>query len=279
LVGESGCGKTSLARAIMQSPPPTAGRVLFQGRDLTALSPGDLRRLRPEFQMILQDSTSGLNPRRRVWWSVAMPLIIDRRMRMSRAEQKRLVGDMMAQVGLDPKDMHLLPGQFSGGQCQRVQIARALIIRPKLLICDEPVSSLDVSVQAQILNLLEDLRQRYRLTMLFISHDLAAVKSVSDRAAVMYAGRLREIAPVESLYQSPRHPYTRALLDALPKLDSAWRPPAPARRSNGPPTASSLAGCAYFYNCPRAAPVCGEREPPLTHIGPQRKAACHFPLA
>ena len=227
LVGESGCGKTSLAKAVIQLPPPGAGSVHFLGENLVGMDKGRLRRVRPSIQMIFQDSLGALNPRRAVGKTIAMPL----RLRGSgpAGQRRQKAREMMVQVGLDPKTRDRRPFEFSGGQCQRIQIARALITAPRLLICDEPVSSLDVSVQAQILHLLERMRIRYHLAMLFISHDMAVVKNVCDRVAVMYAGRLCETAPVQTIFpcagpslhrgpdqrhsRAPRHP---GLAEGLP---------------------------------------------------------------
>ena len=212
LVGESGCGKSSLARAIVQLPPPTSGHVLLAGRDLTAMNGASLRAIRPRIQMVFQDPVSSLNPGRRIGRSIAAPLRV---MGVTdKADITSRVRRMMAAVGLDPEQYaDQYPGRLSGGQCQRVSIARALMTRPDVLICDEPVSALDVSVQAQILNLLNKIKADFGLAMLFISHDLAVVKRVSDRVAVMYLGSICELAPVETLYSRPAHPYTAALLE------------------------------------------------------------------
>jgi len=230
LVGESGCGKSTLGRAIVQVQPPTSGSVTLDGVDLTTLSDRELRRFRTRIQMIFQDPISSLNPRRRVRDIVAEPLVIWGR--GTPDERKAKVREMLVAVGIDPDaagDRH--PQEFSGGQCQRISIARALMSEPALLICDEPVSALDVSVQAQILNLLADLRQTYGLTMLFIAHDLAVVKNVSDRVAVMYLGKLAEVATSEALYRSPAHPYTEALLRSIPQPGFGHRAPGPDGRA------------------------------------------------
>lgn len=278
LVGESGCGKSSTARAVMQLPRPTGGEVLFDGIDLNQLSRNELRRLRPKFQMIFQDPISSLNPRRRVRDIVAAPLEIVGQ--GTREDREALVRDMLEAVGLDPEQaMPRRPHQFSGGQCQRISIARALVLDPELLICDEPVSALDVSVQAQILNLLQDMKERYGLTMLFISHDLAVVKNISDRVAVMYLGKICELAPSDELYAAPAHPYTRALLQAVPEPDPA-KPPRPIEMVAGdlPSPLNPPSGCRFRTRCPKAQDLCAEIEPPLTEISPGRQLACHFPL-
>ena len=277
LVGESGCGKSTTGRAIMQLPRPTGGRVLFEGRDLTALPRPELRRARRRLQMVFQDPISSLNPRRRVGDLVAEPLVIAGSENGSRRRER--VREALTAVGLDPD---LIWGrrrhEFSGGQCQRICIARAIVMRPRLLICDEPVSSLDVSVQAQILNLLEDMKARYGLTMVFISHDLAVVKNVSDRIAVMYLGKLCEVAPAERLHRAPAHPYTASLLDSVPVPDPTV-PPRPAPVTGEPP--SPLApppGCRFHTRCPRAQERCRAEEPAVRQVASGHFAACHFPL-
>ncbi|MFC1505173.1 ABC transporter ATP-binding protein [Thermodesulfobacteriota bacterium] len=276
LVGESGCGKSSVARAVMQLPKPTSGWVLFCGEDLTRAEKKRLRTLRPQFQMIFQDSVSALNPRRKIGETVAVPLKIMGN--GNRAERKRLVLEMLESVGVGPEAFDRLPFEFSGGQCQRIQIARALMSNPKLLICDEPVSALDVSVQAQIINLLEDLRKRLGLTLLFISHDLAVVKNVCDRVAVMYLGKLCEIAPSEDLYRSPRHPYTAALLSAIPGPDPSL-PPRKVDLLSGemPSPTDPPSGCRFRTRCPKAEDRCAGEQPVLNVIEPGHGVACHFP--
>jgi peptide/nickel transport system ATP-binding protein len=276
LVGESGCGKSTTGRAIMQLPRPTAGRVVFEGRELTGLGRSDLRRVRRRLQMVFQDPVSSLNPRRRVGDLVAEPLVIAGGDASSRRERVR---EALTAVGLEPD---LIWGrrrhEFSGGQCQRICIARAVVMRPRLLICDEPVSSLDVSVQAQILNLLEDMKARFGLTMVFISHDLAVVKNVSDRIAVMYLGKLCETAPAERLHRSPAHPYTASLLDSVPIPDPSV-PPRPAPVTGEPPSPlAPPSGCRFHTRCPRAQDRCRVEEPVVRQIAPGHFAACHFPL-
>ncbi|MFC5745837.1 ABC transporter ATP-binding protein [Actinomadura rugatobispora] len=278
LVGESGCGKSTTARAIAQHVRATGGTVRLDGRDLSTLRRGELRRARTRLQMIFQDPVSSLNPRRRVEDIVGEGLRIwglgDAR---ERAEKVRTA---MEAVGLsyDPA-AHRRRGQFSGGQCQRISIARALVLEPEVLICDEPVSALDVSVQAQILNLLVDLRGRHALTMLFIAHDLAVVRHVSDRVAVMYLGRICEIATPDALYRRPLHPYTRTLLDAIPVPDPDVRP-APAPRSDGVPSPlDPPSGCRFRTRCPRASERCAAEEPAVREAAPGHAVACHHPLA
>jgi peptide/nickel transport system ATP-binding protein len=279
LVGESGCGKSTTGRAVLQLPRPTSGSVTFEGTELTTMPSRDLRRLRPRFQMIFQDPISSLNPRRRVFDIVAEPLVIAG---ISDTVRHR-VNSMLEQVGLDPDAGERRPHQFSGGQCQRISIARALMLEPKLLICDEPVSALDVSVQAQILNLLEDMKARYGLTMVFIAHDLAVVKNVSDRVAVMYLGKLCEVSPADELYQAPRHPYTAALLSSIPVPDPAARSRVstrPVGRLAGelPSPLAPPSGCRFRTRCPRAQAKCAEEEPAVRELSPGHFTACHFPL-
>ena len=280
LVGESGCGKSTTGKAILQLPRPTSGKVLFEGRDLTKIGGSELRELRPRLQMIFQDPISSLNPRRRVCDIVAEPLVIAGQKEGADAK----VAEMLEAVGLDPAAADRRRHQFSGGQCQRISIARALMLRPKVLICDEPVSALDVSVQAQILNLLEDLKERYKLTMVFIAHDLAVVKNVSDRVAVMYLGKLCEVAPADELYRSPRHPYTAALLASIPLPDPDAQPiarsgiGAQALRGELPSPLAPPSGCRFRTRCPRAEERCADEEPQVAALGDGHFVACHFPL-
>ena len=279
LVGESGCGKSTTGRAVMQLPRPTSGQVWFEGRDLTRLGGDELRKTRTRMKMIFQDPISSLNPRRRVEDIIAEGLRIwgigtDE-------EQEQKVDEAMIAVGLDPAQQRgRRPYQFSGGQCQRISIARAVVTDPKLIICDEPVSALDVSVQAQILNLLEDMKARYGLTMIFIAHDLAVVRNVSDRVAVMYLGKLCEVAPADDLYRAPAHPYTATLLASVPVPDPAVRPD-PSVSDLDVELPSPLAppsGCRFRTRCPRAEAVCAEREPQMRQMAPGHFAACHFAL-
>ena len=277
LVGESGCGKSTTGRAIVQVERATSGRIRFGDTELTALNRGDLRTLRTQVQMIFQDPISSLNPRRRVCDIVAEPLTIWKI--GSKEERRETANAMLETVGIDPY-LHggRRPREFSGGQCQRISIARALVLKPKLLVCDEIVSALDVSVQAQILNLLEDLKQEYHLTVLFIAHDLAVVKNVSDRVAVMYLGRLCEIAPADILYEAPAHHYTAALLASAVEPDPeaprtsvplVGEPPSPIN----PPS-----GCRFRTRCPRAEARCAEEVPEMREIAVGHQVACHFPI-
>jgi len=277
LVGESGCGKSTLARALLRLTQARSGRVLFDGVDLATLRGPALRALRRRLQIIFQDPIASLNPRRRVADLIAEPLRIAGI--TDAVERRRRILDVLAAVGLDAElALGRFAHEFSGGQCQRLCIARALILEPELIVCDEPVSALDVSIRAQIINLLEAMKARYGLTLLFIAHDLAVVKAVSDRVAVMYLGKLVEIAPTERLFRSPGHPYTALLLQAIPRPDP--EAPLPERLSVGEPP-SPLAppsGCRFRTRCPRAATRCGEQEPTLREIAPDQFVACHFPL-
>lgn len=276
LVGESGCGKSTLAKVIVQLVRPNGGSVVFEGTDLTKLKTGEVRQVRRRMQMVFQDPIASLNPWRPVRETVAEPLAI---WGVSKAERTKRAEEMLATVGLPPDHFRgRRPSELSGGECQRVSIARALILEPSLLICDEPVSSLDVSVQATIINLLEELKTRYELTMLFISHDLAVVKLVSDRIAVMYLGKLCELAPSTTLFTDHLHPYTAMLLSAgssaaaggaqVKILKSAGDLPSPL----SPPS-----GCRFRTRCPRAQDQCAVEEPMLREMRPGHWAACHFP--
>jgi peptide/nickel transport system ATP-binding protein len=278
LVGESGCGKSTIARSIVGLQKPTTGEIIFAGQDLSQCTNQQMKKIRPQIQMIFQDSLASLNPGRKIGKTIEEPLRVlgsaDRQGRERRAHE------MMQAVGLDPKKMvSRYPFEFSGGQCQRVSLARALILNPRLLICDEPVSALDVSVQAQILNLLETMKQQFELTILFISHDLAVVKNISDRVAVMYLGKICETAAAEDLYQSPRHPYSAMLIASVPEPNSEQR-----KREkdtiNGemPSPIDPPPGCRFHTRCPNAQNVCREVEPELAAMDNDGKVACHFPL-
>jgi peptide/nickel transport system ATP-binding protein len=277
LVGESGCGKSSLGRAILQLTVPKAGSVRFDNVELTRLGGGPLRGMRQRMQLIFQDPIASLNPRRRIGDIVAEPQriagVADRNVR------ERRIRDVLATVGLEPDQVVTrFPHEFSGGQCQRICIARALVIEPELLVCDEAVSALDVSIRAQILNLLEAMKARYRLTLLFIAHDLAVVKAVSDRVAVMYLGRLCEIGSTEELYRQPAHPYTALLLEAIPVPDPEVRPPQSVPVGEPPSPLAPPSGCRFRTRCSRADRRCAEVRPELREIAPGRKVACHHPL-
>ncbi|MBK5289507.1 MAG: ATP-binding cassette domain-containing protein [Acidimicrobiia bacterium] len=278
IVGESGCGKSTMGKAVMQLVTARSGSVTFDGKELTKLSGALLRETRPKLQMIFQDPISSLNPRRRVRDIVREGLDIwkigDKESRVAR------VNEVLDTVGIDPAVAGpKRPHEFSGGQCQRISIARAVATEPKLIICDEPVSALDVSVQAQILNLLEEMKKRYGLTLIFIAHDLAVVKNVSDKVAVLYLGKLCEFADPDTLYAEPAHPYTAALLSAIPEPD----PDAESSERAGvggeiPSPLSPPSGCRFRTRCPAATDVCSVEEPMMREVRPRHFVACHHPL-
>jgi peptide/nickel transport system ATP-binding protein len=277
LVGESGCGKSTTGRATALVHPPDSGSVRFAGTELTALSPRDLRQARTKVQMVFQDPISSLNPRRRVLDSVMEPLAIWGI--GTRNERRAKAGQTLESVGINPSDAGgRRPIEFSGGQCQRISIARALMLEPTLLICDEPVSALDVSIQAQILNLLDDLKRQRGLTMVFIAHDLAVVKNVSDRVAVMYLGKLCEVSPPDTLYRHPAHPYTAALLASIPEPDPSAGDHSAPLSGELPSPANPPSGCRFRTRCPYAQDRCAEEEPQMRALGPDHFVACHFPL-
>jgi peptide/nickel transport system ATP-binding protein len=276
LVGESGCGKSTTGRAMMQLPHPTSGSVKFDGVEMTRLSSEDLRRTRTRMQMIFQDPISSLNPRRKVKDIVAEGLSIWGS--TIGTFSKNRVNEVLDAVGLDPDIVaDRRPHQFSGGQCQRICIARALVLDPKVIICDEPVSALDVSVQAQILNLLEDMKARYGLTLVFIAHDLAVVKNVSDRVIVMYLGKICEVAQPDVLYANPAHPYTKILLASIPEPDPLR--PITDEHITGelPSPMAPPSGCRFRTRCPKVQDVCAHTEPEVREISPGHFVACHFP--
>jgi oligopeptide/dipeptide ABC transporter ATP-binding protein len=281
LVGETGCGKSTLARCVTRLYDITSGRVTFDGQDITKLKPRQMRPFRREMQMIFQDPYGSLNPRRRVGSIIGDPFAIHKT--ATGAERKRKVQEVMELVGLNPEHFNRFPAEFSGGQRQRIGVARALAFRPKLIVADEPVSALDVSIQAQIINLLADLQSELGLTYIFIAHDLSVVRHVSNSVAVMYLGKVTELAPVEDLWAHPRHPYTDALLSAVPVPD----PDKSGAREriilagDVPSPISPPSGCRFHPRCPKAAPLCVEEDPVLEpHLGDaaNHPAACHFPV-
>ena len=278
LVGESGCGKSTLGRVLIRLTEPTAGRIVFDGEDIVALRGARLRAARRGMQIIFQDPYGALNPRMSVEDIVMEPLLIHGA--RADAATRRAVAAMLDHVGLSARARDRYPHEFSGGQRQRIGIARALVLHPKFVVCDEPVSALDVSVQAQIVNLLQDLQTELGLTYLFIAHDLAVVKHISTRVAVMYLGRIVEIAAKRSLYAMPRHPYTQALIAAVPVAHPAERAAARARRTqisgDIPSALHPPSGCRFHTRCPFAMKVCSEREPPFVETTPGHFAACHL---
>ena len=273
IVGESGCGKSTLARMLMRLIEPSGGKVLFQGEDLLSLSRAAMRQKRRDIQIVFQDPYASLDPRMNIAQIIAEPLDIHGI--GSTAERAAKVKDLIALVGLDPASATRYPHEFSGGQRQRIGIARAIALEPRLVVLDEPVSALDVSIQSQILNLLDDLKLRLRLSYVFISHDLSVVQHVSDRVAVMYLGRIVEEGPADAVLGAPKHPYTQALISAIPEIDPTRRkthvllPGDPPNPEDVPP------GCAFNPRCPIAQEICRRDEPPLRSSGASR-ARCHF---
>jgi len=277
IVGESGCGKTTLARAILQLPPPNSGEVIFDGTDMTLLPKENLRSARTSMQMIFQDPISSLNPRMTVHQLIDEPLEIwDRG---TRAERDERINKLLFSVGLEPDlVLNRRSYEFSGGQCQRISIARALALDPRMLICDEPVSALDVSIQAQILNLLLFMKETYGLTMLFISHDLAVVKAISTRVMVMYLGKICEVAPPDVLYSQPAHHYTRALLNSVPIPDPTKQIRTELLQGEPPSPMNPPSGCRFRTRCVGASALCAEQEPQLREVSPGQFVACHHPI-
>jgi oligopeptide/dipeptide ABC transporter ATP-binding protein len=279
IVGESGCGKSTLARCIMRLLDPTDGKIVFDGRDITRLSRPSMRPIRREMMMIFQDPYASLNPRKRVGFIVAEALEVHKL--GTAAEVKRRVQELLEVVGLNPEHYNRFPHEFSGGQRQRIGVARALAVNPKLIVCDEPVSALDVSVQAQILNLLEDLQEDFGLTYVFIAHDLNVVRHISDRVLVMYLGKIAELAPKLALYEKPKHPYTGALLSAVPIANperGRARQPV-VLEGDVPSPLNPPSACNFHPRCPRFREGhCDVEEPPLYSFGDGHVAACHYPL-
>ena len=276
LVGESGCGKSTLGRCLIRLEEPTEGEVVFQGLDLAAQRGRSLRRLRRRMQIIFQDPYSSLNPRKRVGTTIADGYRVHGL--FSPGERRDRAEELIRLVGLRPEHLDRFPHEFSGGQRQRIAIARALALEPELIVADEPVSALDVSIQAQILNLLVSLQQRFQLTYVFISHDLGVVRRISDRVGVMYLGRLIELGPAAELYAAPLHPYTEALLSAVPRLKRGERGQRIVLAGDVPSPTNPPGGCPFHPRCPYRQEICAQIPPPLAELAPGRKAACHFPL-
>lgn len=274
LVGESGCGKSTTGRLILQLIKPTAGQVIFKGQDLTKLSMEEMRKKRREIQMIFQDPYASLNPRRTVNEIISEPLVVHSI--GTSAERKKRVEQLLDVVGLRREHGERYPHEFSGGQRQRIGIARALAVQPKLIICDEPVSALDVSVQAQVINLLEDLQQEFGLTYVFIAHDLSVVKHISNRVAVMYLGRMVELAEFAELYNNPQHPYTQALLSAIPIPNPQLKRKRIVLQGDVPSPINPPAGCHFHPRCPYAFDRCQQEQPQLIDLGAGHFTACHL---
>ena len=279
LVGESGCGKSTLGRLLLHLIEPTAGKVIFDGADLGAMSAKELRAIRQRMQIIFQDPFSSLNPRMKVGKIIEEPMKIHG-LYPDKKEREAKVRELMEHIGIRPEYYNRYPHQFSGGQRQRVGIARALALHPELVVCDEPVSALDVSIQAQILNLLRDLQQDFHLTYLFISHDLSVVRYIADRVCVMFLGRICEIGEAEQIYSHPRHPYTKFLMESVPLPDPDLRKedrdllPGEVPSPIAPPS-----GCKFHTRCPYAQPICAQEPPPaFRDLGGGHCCACHFPL-
>ena len=278
LVGESGCGKSTTGKAILQLPRPTSGSIRLDDVELTTLDHSALRAKRTDVQMIFQDPISSLNPRQTIGDIVAEPLRVWGP--KNRDEQWEIVAKMLDAVGIDPDAArNKRPHEFSGGQCQRISIARALVMEPELIICDEPVSALDVSVQAQILNLLEDLKAQYGLTLVFIAHDLAVVKNISDRVAVMYLGKMCELSESDELYAHPAHPYTRLLMESHPEPDPGVKvDESMTELGELPSPIAPPSGCRFRTRCPRADERCAREEPQMRRVNDDHFVACHHPL-
>ncbi len=277
IVGESGCGKSTLGRAVLQLIPPSSGQVVWLGQNIAGLEHRAMRPFRREMQIIFQDPLASLDPRMTVGEIVAEPLRTHEPV-LRKAEVQARAGEMLEAVGLLPQMINRYPHEFSGGQCQRIGIARAMILKPRLIVCDEPVSALDVSIQAQIVNLLIHLQEEFGLSLIFISHNLAVVRHISHRILVLYLGRMMEMADRESIYANPRHPYTQALISAVPIPDPRLERQKPRRVISGdiPSPLRPPSGCVFRTRCPLAQDLCAQEVPAFEQIGPAHNVACHF---
>ncbi|MDA8337036.1 MAG: dipeptide ABC transporter ATP-binding protein [Peptococcaceae bacterium] len=275
VVGESGCGKSTMGRAVLRLVEPSAGRIVFDGKDVLKLTPGEMRRMRREMQIVFQDPYASLNPRYSIGKTLMEPMIVHKL--FTREERMKRVYSLLEKVGLDPDYANHFPHEFSGGMRQRVGIARALALNPRLVVLDEPVAALDVSVQSQVLNLLEDLQKEFNLTYIFITHDLSVVRHISNRVMVMYLGNMAELADVEELFAQPRHPYTRALLSAVPIPDPDYKRERIILEGDLPSPANPPEGCRFHTRCPAKRDVCAQEGPGWREITPGHFAACHFP--
>jgi len=275
LVGESGCGKSTTGRCVLRLIEPTSGEVWFDGKEVTAMDRAQLRGAARDMQIIFQDPYASLNPRMTVGAIIGEALVIHKLAKTQQEHEGRVM-ELLRIVGLHPDHARRYPHEFSGGQRQRIGIARALAVSPRLIICDEPVSALDVSIQAQVVNLLEDLQEQFGLTYLFVAHDLSVVEHISDRIAVMYLGRIVEVAPARDLYTSPRHPYSEALLSAVPIPDPSLKRKRMVLQGDVPSPLNPPAGCHFHPRCPRAMARCATEVPLLREVAPGRMAACHL---
>ena len=274
MVGESGCGKSTIGRTILRLLEPTAGKVTFEGKVLNDLSGEEMRKMRSQMQMIFQDPYASLNPRMRVGDIIGEPMLIHSK--SSREERDKRVRKLLEVVGLSPYHSARYPHEFSGGQRQRIGIARALSVNPKLIVCDEPVSALDVSIQAPVINLLEDLQKEFNLTYLFIAHDLSVVKHISDRVVVMYLGKMVELSEAKELYKKPLHPYTIALLSAIPVPDPTIKKDRIILKGDVPSPVNPPSGCHFHTRCPNVQEICKKQDPDFKDIGNGHHVACHF---
>lgn len=277
VVGESGCGKSTLGRGVLQLIKPTQGSVTWMGNTIENLSPQSMIPYRKQMQIIFQDPLASLDPRMTIGDIIAEPLTVHRP-ELSKNQRKEKVAQIMEQVGLLPLMINRYPHEFSGGQCQRIGVARAMILKPRLIVCDEPVSALDVSIQGQIINLIMELQASFNLSLIFISHDLSVVRHISHRILVLYLGNTMEIADKESLYTNPRHPYTKALISAVPIPDPKLEKNKKRLILTGdlPSPLTPPSGCVFRTRCPIAADICAKEKPGLSHVSPTHQAACHF---